>query len=676
MLTSKSMQLNGEYIETLIEGYTTIDVSKNELLGVDQETEEIGISDGSVFKYKRYEERSIEISFAIEGKTRIDLNEKLTKLNGVLNVTNAQLIFADEPDVYYTGTLDGSPSAAIAIGGATDNAVATGKFTFLCSDPFKYSIIEHEASQSEDDSNVIFVNYEGTYKSYPKLEVDFLKQEDTGTALSNNGDCGYVAFFNEDKKIIQIGDPEEVDGQETGIYEKSQTLINQTFTESNSWSTSGSTWSKNTGTLCLEDVVRAGEVGMSISTYTTKVNSKTTSAKVLAKTRSDKGSPYIYYTVSLSASASSRNADSIRVTAVVTSSLWTSSSWFLGGYVLLGSLYIGGKWHNVTLKASSAKWKGTTAHTASMSFTVSGLSDTQTSITGIKFKVSRTDSLGDGAGVLNERSCGSLTISSYTESVADAYCLSPTSYGTSTNNFHGPSISRALPIDSKGASGATDFTFSYKHKMSTGNSATSSEEIGGFQAVLIAGTSVFGGVRVVKNQNGTGGKLNYYVNGKIAYTKDVDLTYKNATLGEGANVVVTKSGSDISFAIGNDTQKFTDTSIKTITITEIAFIFEQYSASPSLTYNGLSWVKFVKDNCDTWENIPNKFGSNDILICDCRKGEILLNDVSTPKLGAIGNNWESFYLKPGINQIGISYSDWVESANAPTFKIKYREVFI
>ena len=95
-----------------------------------------------------------------------------------------------------------------------------------------------------------------------------------------------------------------------------------------------------------------------------------------------------------------------------------------------------------------------------------------------------------------------------------------------------------------------------------------------------------------------------------------------------------------------------------------------------MTYNGLSWVKFVKNNCDVYEDIPNKFSSNDVLICDCENGEILLNNVSSPQLGAIGNNWESFYLKPGINQIGIAYSDWVDSEHAPTFKIRYRERFI
>lgn len=671
MLTSVSMQLNGEYIETLIEGYTTLDVSKQELLSVEQKTEEIGIADGSKFKYRRYEDREITVEFAIEGKTRAELMTKLTKLNGVLNVNDAQLIFNDEPEVYYVGTIKGTPTVDFIIGISSDNAAATGKFTFLCSDPFKYSVIEHEAQQSVDDPTTIVLDYNGTYKSYPKLEVDFYSEEDSGTALSRDGDCGFVAFFNEDKKIIQVGDPEEADG--VSKYEKSQTLINQTFSDASSWESVQSIWSRNAGSLYLDEVVREGSVGMSISTYAVPSNPASTSARVLSGARSDIGSPYINYSVSLSASG--RNNNSIRVTAVITSALWTSGSWFLTGYKLLGSLYIGGQWQNVTLKTTSDRWRGTTSHTASMSFTVTGLSASQTVLSGIKFKVTRTDSLGDGSGTLNERSCGNLPIASYEASVPETYILGPTSYGSTTGKYHGPSISRTLPVDAKGETGAKDFTFSYKHKMSMGNGDNMSQ-VGGFQAVLIAGSMVLGGVRVLKNQNGKSGKLNYYIKDKIVYTKDVDLTYKNDTFGDGANIVITKTGSSISFAIGDDTQPFDDVTIKDVVVTQIAFIFEKYSSLTPLTYNGLSWVKFVKNNCDVYEDIPNKFSSNDVLICDCENGEILLNNVSSPQLGAIGNNWESFYLKPGINQIGIAYSDWVDSEHAPTFKIRYRERFI
>ena len=74
--------------------------------------------------------------------------------------------------------------------------------------------------------------------------------------------------------------------------------------------------------------------------------------------------------------------------------------------------------------------------------------------------------------------------------------------------------------------------------------------------------------------------------------------------------------------------------------------------------------------------MPNKFGANDVVEADCRNGKVLLNGVPSPDLGALGNDWEEFCLTPGLNQIGVSYSGWVEEEYAPTFKVRYREVFL
>jgi hypothetical protein len=65
-----------------------------------------------------------------------------------------------------------------------------------------------------------------------------------------------------------------------------------------------------------------------------------------------------------------------------------------------------------------------------------------------------------------------------------------------------------------------------------------------------------------------------------------------------------------------------------------------------------------------------------VLTADCKNGDIHLNGVLSPDLGALGNDWEGFYLTPGLNQIGVAYSDWVADGYAPTMKVRYREVFL
>ena len=95
-----------------------------------------------------------------------------------------------------------------------------------------------------------------------------------------------------------------------------------------------------------------------------------------------------------------------------------------------------------------------------------------------------------------------------------------------------------------------------------------------------------------------------------------------------------------------------------------------------LDHNGLYYVKFIKNNCDQYRNIPNKFSANDVVQANCQNGEVKLNGILMPSLGALANDWEGFTLEPGLNQIGFSYSDWVEDAYKPKVKVKYREVFL
>lgn len=670
MITSKSMKINDQYIETLIEGYTTIDATGREMLESEQETTEIGHTDGSVFEYMRYIEREIEVSFVIEGKTREELLLKLRQLSGILNVTNAEFIFNDEPDVYYIGTIDGEPDVGITMGVSSDNGVAAGTFSILCSDPFKYSIVEYEVESSPDDPSSIFIDYAGTYKAFPILEADFYSEIETDgeatTALTGNGDCGYVAFFNEDEKIIQLGDPDEEDGED--VQGKSETLVSQTFEKTSDWGTAAKgLWTQNGGVVVPSDVVKAGSIGMKVATYTVPAKTKDTSARILSSAKSNVGGPYIFYSVSLQTSGRTTNA--VTVKATVTASLQYDQSWFGTGYGLRGSLYIGGAWRNVTIKSPSAVWRGRTAHTVNMSFTVTGLSGSTSSLTGIKFKVSRTDSYGT-TGTLNERTCSNMPISTYTESVPATYYLGASSYGSSSGKYHGPTINRTI-------SASQDFTVTWKQRMSIGNGSGNTNQMGAFQLTLADSSGkVIVGIRILKNKAGKYASLIFYLNGVKKASADIDLSYGNKYFGNIGTSSIDKSGSKVVFNIGGYKKEINDSSIADISVTQLTIAFEQYSSVNVLTHNGLTWIKLVQNNRDTWKDIPNKFSSNDVLEADCSSGEIYLNGNRMPSLGALGNDWEEFYLKPGMNQIGVGYSSWVSGDYAPKFKIRYREVFL
>lgn len=673
VLPSEALKLNGEYIENIIPGYRTLHVAGREALSPELDYFETGIRDGATRKYKRYPGRYITVTYQLLAGSNEAFRDAFNALGGVLDVEDAELIFADEPDKYFTGT----PSLIGEIEPGRNNVI--GEIEFFCEDPFKYSIIEYEATADLDEKSVL-IDYNGTYKSFPKLRAEFYNEEqasedgETVKALTGSGDCGYVAFFNEYEKIIQLGDPEEVDGEEA--YEKSQTLLNLLFNKSTSWGTAAkSLFGVNSGITSSEVVQQAGTLGMGVASYAVPANPASTSGTLLSVS-SYANSPTVKYNVS--AKTSGRTANSVKVTVSITGSLGSNSSYFLSGYILTASIYIGGAWRNVTLKKSTDKWRGKTGHTKNLTFTVTGLAATTSALTGIKFKVTRGDDYGT-AGILGETACKNLPISQYVDDTPETYYLAPASFG-SGSDWHGPSITRVLPADASGEIGATDFTLTYSQKMSIGSKSSDINQLGAFQVLLVSGSGtsrkVVAGVNVYKGGSGKKAKLRFYINGAVAETMVIDLSYNNKYFQSGKSSTISKSGQTVTFNISGIKKTFRDSAITSEAVKEVTFTMTQFGTKPALSYNGLYSVKFVKNNCDTLKDIPNKFSASDIVEADCKNGEILLNGINDMSLGALGNDWEGFYLTPGLNQIGFAYSDWLSDEYAPEVKVLYREVFL
>lgn len=673
VLPSEALKINGEYIEDQISGYRTLSVSGREALSPEVETFSTGIRDGSTLKNKRYPERIITVKYQLIAESSEAFREAYNKLGSILNVTDAELIFNDEQDKFFTGT----PCGIEAVEPGRNSVV--GEFEILCVDPFKYSVLEYVA-EPDLDAGSILIDYNGTYKSFPILEADFYSEEDvaadgeTAGTLTGNGDCGFVAFFNENEKIIQLGDPDEADTE--GAFAKAQTLINQTFMGSTAWGTTAKAlWAVNNGNVIPADIKQLGSVAMGVAAAA--VNIVETSG-TLINIISGAEPPDIRYNVT--AKTTNRTADSVKVNVVITASMTHKNHRWDNGGILIASVKMGGYWHDVTMKAAEDGWRSTTAYTKNLSFTVTGLSETDTVLTDIKFKAYRGDNIGK-SGILDETPCNNLKISAYSAETAESYYLKASNYGTASGVWHGPSITRQIGADAAGEVGATNFTLTYKQKMCMSNGTDATKQLGSFQMQLAdASGAIVAGVRIAKSGVGKAGTLSFYVNGKWVNSTPIDLHYNNYYFGASEKAVqtttVTKVGNTVTFAVGGYKRQYVNDDIANMAVTQVTFMFEQYSASPALAYNGLYWAKFVKNNCDTYKDIPNKFSANDVVEADCSNGEIFLNGVSSPELGALGNDWEGFYLTPGLNQIGFTYSNWVTADYAPALKVRYREVFL
>lgn len=547
-LPSEALQLNGEYIENQIEGYQTLYVSGRETMSPELFTYETGIRNGSVFQNRRYPARTILVGYKLSAKSNEAFREAYNQLNAILDVEDAELIFADEPDKYFTGT----PSNMGEIEPGRNTVV--GEIEFLCVDPFKYSVEQYEVQPSADNDTTLMVEYKGTFPAYPELEVTFFETE-TGEE-GNSGRCGYVAFLNDEEKILQFGNPEELTEEMITIVDQStntykvpttQVMLNHSFKESTGWNAVKSQYSLNGG-----------------------------------------------------------------VTSGITKS-----------------------------------------------------------------------------GALNAKHAQNST-------EEGTYYLMASDYGTGSG-WHGPTATYAF------SDAATDFEFTYSQKLHVGNASSDKKQRGRFQMMLTASDgTIVAGVDIYKSADGTKGTYRLIVNGVEQAKNSLDLSYHNKYFGtnRAANKKkkikaittvksssITKKGRTVSFDIGGIKKSYSIDAVASKAVNKVTLAFAAHKTSPKLERNGCYRMKMVRnyqktitenyENITTeWHDVQNKFNSNDVLTVDCTMAEVKLNELERPDLGALGNDWEDFYLQPGMNQIGTAYSDWVEDTYAPTFKMRYKEVYL
>ena len=665
ILPSEALSINGEYLEDLIPGYRTLNVTGREALSPDVLTYETGLRDGATLQGKKYPARIIGVTYQLIAQDAKAFRDAYNTLGKVLDVTDALLIFNDEQDKYYTGT----PCVIGQVEPGT-NAVV-GNFEIICTDPFKYSVYEHSATISEGEKDIT-VDYNGTYKAYPILEADFFEEKEvaddgeTATALTGAGDCGYVAFFNENEKIIQLGDPDEADIEDG--YEKSQTLINQTFLSETAWGTTAqSLWTVNRGHIMATNVTQEGSVKMGKASVTSVNVSGKTSGRCIQVT-----TPSGNYRYDVSYSTKDRTANSVSITfsTKITMLADGPSADLFYNIKLENGPHLSGRLVYSTWSLASGK-----SYSASTTVKVTGLSANDDAVYVEAFSVSGHDYYKQMRTALFKAAIAPYSTAGYAK-----YYLTAGGYGSTKSGWHGPTITRQLQADLAGEGGAENITPSYKQMMCT-DSSSGGSQVGSFRMNIVSETGAnIAGIWVYKNKAGKAGNLVFFVNGKQVNETPIDLHYKNTYFGLGEDAVqattVTKTGGTISFAVGSYKRTFTVAALEEVKAKAVTFSFEKYGELSALSYNGLYWAKFVKHNCATWKQVPNKFSAHDVLEADCKTGEIYLNGLSTPNLGALGNDWEGFFLTPGVNQIGVAYSEWVPEEYRPTFKVRYREVFL
>lgn len=252
-------------------------------------------------------------------------------------------------------------------------------------------------------------------------------------------------------------------------------------------------------------------------------------------------------------------------------------------------------------------------------------------------------------------------------------------YG-SGSAWHGPSLTFRVPQDSNGHIGAKNCQFSWHHYFALNDA----NQLGVVQFLMTDRNKTnVAAVTFFKDEPGINqAKYHLYVKGRqnppeVRFAGDGNNKI-TGHLGLGApktagHSSIQKFGATITFNIAGEIYTIEEPSLADVEVTEVSVYIGARGGYAAMPANFIYGLVFTSHSVQTWQDIPNKLIAGNQVEVDTKSGKVNVDGVEIPGLGALGNDWEEFYLEPGENQIRCTYSSW---ATKPNFKMKYREVYL
>lgn len=171
---------------------------------------------GAYFTGSRYGVRKMDVQLTVLAKTPTDYLDTIRFLAFCMDIDQpTELIISDEPDKFYFAILSGDTEMVNSL-----MRVGSGTISFLCLDPFAYSVDTKTIYPSE---NMFLFQNNGTTTTFPIFTVNF------------QNDASFVSFTSPDG-VILIGNPSEPD-QIT--LPKTQTMLNDHMGSTLNWVDAG-----------------------------------------------------------------------------------------------------------------------------------------------------------------------------------------------------------------------------------------------------------------------------------------------------------------------------------------------------------------------------------------------------------------------------------------------------
>jgi len=235
--------------------------------------------------------------------------------------------------------------------------------------------------------------------------------------------------------------------------------------------------------------------------------------------------------------------------------------------------------------------------------------------------------------------------------------------------WHGPSLSTAVP---KSSADTNTGGFIWKTRFDW---ATDVWNMGRVEFTLSIAGKVIANATVLDDSNANMMYIATYCMGQEA-RQGTSLNRKDFSDGEyeirfertsdGGQIQLTKVGGS-SFVVPLNFTDYQGTAIDEITIWTQKF-GNQDSAGITIKSTSFEWL-----NVETLVDVPNRWGTGDVVKIDIADRKIYVNDVLDNSLQTVGNQWESFALQPGQTVIQPVASSWATMYDC---KLTYREAWI
>lgn len=209
-LPPEALTIDGKTIEKVIPEYMTLNVSGREMLGQTLTTLKVGNQNGERLQRATKPSRTITVKYRIDCDSKERFREVFYQLNAILNGTEKEISFADDPNKYYIGTL----SDVETVESGVTSTVST--FSFYCADPYAYEKTEDKFSFSDAQTAEqydfsasdmsIFKGYElgNTLTQAPDYYTEELTQAEY--AKLNSADNDLVSSVSSSSHVSNIND--------------------------------------------------------------------------------------------------------------------------------------------------------------------------------------------------------------------------------------------------------------------------------------------------------------------------------------------------------------------------------------------------------------------------------------------------------------------------------------